>query len=1036
MVYPWSDLNPELFEELAKSYLEDLFPEESWKLLPRSGDGNRDVESSSAHDVFGTRLTSTHWAEAKFTKNGKRALSKGQLDPTVVSAMLDRSVRALMFLTNSRFPDSYILRAQQVLRQTLQGGVHFIDKEHIEEWLDRKPGMVTKYFSGVEPLRPASTGQRPKLISAQLLSCDDFFDGHWEKRKAVLKDEELILALIVSVTDKMKIAVKLEASGLELKPTPQMPANMQLRCGRHIVPVPVKARQMHPNGKATVSLFDQAGDRHSAATFHYSVGPEDIRLSCSGQLKASQRLHDALRQFRDTPLTGCISLSGGSGDGKSYILREIRQNTQDQSTHLHQFNEPGRNARELCRSLLFTLFGAGSDLKGLENGGRKKTMDFPQDLIASLHEGARDATKAQDVLETLVSGGRFEELLIHHPRGDNKVVIFDDVQKADQLSLRVLTRWLEILQNSKARLMVVLAQHPNFKELDNALRPILVRSIFVKRLTQLDIQAELSHFLKPSVLRVVLPEVRKLVRTVLELRYLVSELRANTELMHLPEDVAVSEFRSILVSASIPEVAARIQTANVEEAADLVALLDTGVPEDYLVQQFGEEIVDELIDSELFSRRREEIGAPASVVSSHDLLRAAYLKRRSIYSDSVASHIERLLDRDPQRINELLGHLCLCGGKWSRSYFPKAINACSELLRRTQFGSAKLLSFTLNQLIEREDVRELGLTPDQHVSIAYGYADCVNHTEGSGCAKRYFEATIQLAEAYRGDKTVVPNVCKARSELLNLRFWQHDLDNFQTSANNLLNELDSLKFAFEPGPIVDAKLTTLNRLMMVHYLQDSKVDAEAAFHSGLAVAEQNALKHESAHLLMDRGKSLILVAPAQALKELMAAKKLYLEAGNQQRRLMVCKAQIAYLQALLNQHTPTMVEALAKDLQDAGFEQEYANCLLQISALYLIADRCEEATKALDEISRLKNALNAAPRRQMLYFHLRGIIEALNNGSEAATFMDAHLELTNDLGASYQDVAIHNLSLIHKARSVSWAFNERGNNFQIDPRLW
>ncbi len=1036
MIYPWSDLNPELFEELAKNYLEDLFFDEGWELLPRSGDGNRDVQSSTAHRVFGASMTSTHWVEAKFTKSGKRALSKGQLDPTVVSALLDSSVRALMFLTNSRFPDSYILRAQQALRQTLQGGVHFIDKEHIEEWLDRKPGMVTKYFAGVKPLRKADGGQRPNLISAQLLSCDDFFDGHWEKRKAVFEGEELILALIVSVTSRMTITIKLEASALELSPTPQMPSTIELNCGRHIVAIPVRARQMHPNGKATVSLIDRDGDRHCAATFHYSVGPEEIQLSCTGQLKAAQHLHDTLRQFRDTPITGCVSLSGGSGYGKSYILQGIRKNTQDQSTRLHQFNEPGHNARELCRSLLFILFGSGAWLKSLEVGGRLKSSDYPQDLIASLHEGSRDAIKAQDVLESLVSGDRFDELLTHRPRGDNKVIILDDVQRADQLSLRVLVKWFEILRKSKAGLLVVLAQHPEFTDLENALRPILLRNISVNRLTEADIKAELSHFMKASVLRIVLPEVRKLVRTVLELRYLVSELRAAPELMYMTVDVAVSSFRTILVSASIPEVAARIQVSNVQEAADLAALLDTGVSEDYLAQEFGGDVVDELVACDLFTRRRPEIGSVGAIVSSHDLLRAAYLKRRSVYSDDTARHLERLLEKEPQRINEILGHICLCGEKWSRKYLAKAIDTCNELMSRTQFGSARLLAFTLNQLIEHVDTGELGLTPHQHVSIVYSYADCVNHTEGSGRAMRYFETALQIASKYRGNKDVYPLLSKARSELLNIRFWQHNLLDFQSDAEGLLSDLEGVQAAVGSRTVIDAMHTTLNRLMMVQYLQDASSDAEATFLRGLALAEENSLKHETAHLIMDKGKSLMLASCEEALTQLIAAEKLYVDAKNQHRRLMVCRAQIAYLQTISKNGSPYSVEILSKNLKDAGLMQEYANCLLQISALYLVSDKLDEASNALDEIARLKNALNAAPRRRMFYFHLRGIIDALNDGPDTNFFLESHLEATEGLGASYRGIAKHNLSVMNDAMNVCWAFEADHESFQIDPRLW
>lgn len=1029
-------MNPDRFEELAKSYLDDVYPASNWVLLPRSGDGNRDVQAISVQQIFGEGIESTQWVEAKYTKEGKRTLTKGQLDPTVVSALLDDSVRALMFLTNSLYTDSYIQRAQQVLQRKLQGGVRFIDREHLEAWLDEKPTVVSSYFSSVDPIRQPKDGSRPQLISAQLIGLADYLEGHWEQRKVLYQSEELILALVVSSNAELMMSAQVEATGVSLEPAPLFPSSFQIRIGRQIIPLRVVARQSHPDGKAVVSLLDKQGDRHCAATLHYSIGPEALHLDCSGQVKASQGLHEVLRQHQDTPRPSCISLIGASGSGKSFLLKR-GQRSWFSPMHLQVFNEPSQNARELCRSLLFLSFGVGADLEGLAEGGRFKSKDLPTGLIKSLQDGMDNVASAQETLETLLTGDQIIELFTHQSRGDAKVLVFDDVHKADELSRRVLIELLRLLAKSNNQTLVVLAKHPEYTVLDDVIRPLLIKDIHIGPVTENDVEETLRLYLQPEAVRILLPETCKVIKTVLELRYLASELRANLGLMTLSAEEAVAKVRAGIVAASIPEIAARIQIAEVEEAANLVAVLDGGIPEAFLVDKFDASVVAELLDSRLFNRQRDRTGIPVKIVSSHDLLRAAYLERKKIYSPKLAGWIEALLKEEPQRRNDVLGHLCLCGQDWRQHYLSEALKARDALLAQTRFGAARCLSHTLYNLIGMESASKLGLAPEEHISIVYGYADCVNHTEGSGRASVYFDEAFSIGKGYPTSLAVVPFVCQAKAEQFNMRFWQHDLDGFQTQAEGFLKELDSLPSELDTEQSMNAKMTTLNRLMMVEYLLDSTQEAENAFRRGWVYAEHHGDSHDRANLLMDRAKSVMLANPVEALRKMEQAGEIYAQTNTQERRRAVCQAQMAYLRSILHDQSPFAVEAHAAKLWEEGFTQEYANCLLQISALHLAAGRYDEATSRLDELGRQSNALDRAPRRRMLYYHLRGVVTAQVVGPGAARkLFKQHKDLAANLGKSYGEVAQHNLSLAEPVETVSWAFERRQETYWLEPRLW
>jgi len=1035
MRYPWADLDADSFERLAKKYLDDRYPGEEWILLPSSGDGNRDIEAVTRTSALGFPIESKSWVEAKHTKEGKRPLSKGQLDPTVVSVLLDNSVRALMFITNSRYPDSYILRAQRVLEGKLQGGVHFIDNEHLEAWLDAQPTIVSDYFSSAEPLHPPSSGARPSLTSAQLISPSDYMEGHFEGRVALYQSEELILALVVSSKAKLEMKATVEGSGLTLEPTPKFPAFVSIRIGRQIIPLRVVARQRNTNGKAVVSLWDTQGDCHCTATLQYSIGAEILRLDCSGQISASQSLHEALRAYCDVPGPGCISLVGASGSGKSFILEGVRQGPWIEALHFQVFGEPNQNARGLCRSLLFMSFGRGAQLGGLAEGGRFKSPDLPSTLIKRLQEGADGVADAKEILEALVSSDDLSQLFTLRSRGDAKVLVLDDVQKADELSRRVLNKLLQLLAKSANRTLVVLARQPTYSALDDTIRPLLIKDIHVGPLTPTDIEEVLCKYLQPEAVRVLLPETRKVVKTALELRYLASELRSNPGLMALSTQMAVAEVRQRIVAASIPEIATRIQAAKVEEAADLIALLDGGVPEAFLTEHFGATVVAELLASELFERRRQRSGEPFQIGSSHDLLRSAYLARRGVHSDALAKRIEDLLRCEPHRRADVLGHLCLCGEHWRQRYLSEALEIRDALLAQTRFGAARSLSHTLYTLVSSEDLSKLGLTPEEHLSIMYGYADCVNHTEGSGRAWAHFDETIRIGKSYSPEPVVVSFVCQAHAELFNMRFWQHDLVDFQAQAESFLRTYDNLPPDLKSERITDAMMTTLNRLMMVEYLLDSPERAEEAFRRGVEYSERHGYAHDHANLLMDRAKSIMLTNPSEALNKMEQADAIYAHTATQMRRLAVCKAQTAYLRSMLNGQSSLVAEGLATNLKKEGLSQEYANCLLQISALHISAGRYEDATNLLDDLGR--QALEHAPRRLMLYHHLRGVVTAMLKGPDAAgPAFEQHADLAKRLGESYREIARHNASLGPDIDTVVWAFSRRVDAYWLEPRLW
>ena len=165
MRYPWGIIDAVKFEYLAFDYVRERYPEQDWSMLPLTGDGNRDVESHTRHYFFGESVDYASWVEAKYTQSLTRSLGKGRLDPTLVSALIEPNVGAVMFISNGCFNTAYINRAERALRvRHIPIPPRFIDGEVLERWLDRVPRIARRYFRKQLPtaIPPAARGQRQR----------------------------------------------------------------------------------------------------------------------------------------------------------------------------------------------------------------------------------------------------------------------------------------------------------------------------------------------------------------------------------------------------------------------------------------------------------------------------------------------------------------------------------------------------------------------------------------------------------------------------------------------------------------------------------------------------------------------------------------------------------------------------------------------------------------------------------------------------------------------------------------------------------
>ena len=118
------------FEEIVLIYLKEYYPQYSWESTKSSWDNNRDFVSLVLENI---------WAEAKYKKDCS-ALKKQDIDPTMMSGLLDGNVEIIFFITNGYLPPTIMERIKQASNMCFFN-IICITRVQLEYWLILRPDI-------------------------------------------------------------------------------------------------------------------------------------------------------------------------------------------------------------------------------------------------------------------------------------------------------------------------------------------------------------------------------------------------------------------------------------------------------------------------------------------------------------------------------------------------------------------------------------------------------------------------------------------------------------------------------------------------------------------------------------------------------------------------------------------------------------------------------------------------------------------------------------------------------------------------------
>lgn len=1027
-MFDYSHITPRAFERLAKEYLEITYEECSWTLTDASGDGNKDV-------VCRYRFLDQefeYWAEAKFSKEKHPAkLKKGQLDPTLVSALLHPRHVSIKFISNNDIPDSYIYRITDFQLRT-NIGVTLILKDKFEAWLLEHPEICSKYgiitSEGYE--HEIDTVDTQVKINSILVTGDNSESKYSLERKIIQKQQYYVYLLIDSNVTIKNISIRFlrpEFTFLVGSGIVHDPENFCISEG--VFGYKFCFMPTAPfSGKMPVAL---SVDEHVLLRTYLPditvIRPQEYALAYAQQSKYEAELIQFVKTAGNKNQIAVISGQGASG--KSYLMTNVLRKLalQYETAHYVFSESESYNCLQLCMLILFLNIG---NLEGysytsiLEATQRLTTPDkrlFLSELLLHISDAP---SKCVEFMSLKQRQGNLQ-MLFAKPSRSRKVVVLEDIHKlcgpVKELFVQVLSEFVE-LENNQVLLCATRGETPLF-----------LKYSYIKcldGLTRQDKEVTLRRYLGT------LPD------TINFHRATDNALVFSNILSRLIDEKEGGASDTLTFKTHVRRYCEHIETESTlsfqahlakytaySELIELVFWIQSGVDYQILAELFPTDTIDALIADKVFKL----VGA--KVMPIHDLYVEAFFKNRTI-CQSTTTRLQALMEIDPENRVLYLSLLLNSNNTVFFSQLSLARNMRDSYFSKTMFYESFLLAQAIVSHINFSEQLSADDIIDTFVlaTSSFYQKDCDEVID-------LYKLVLQHGWRYKTDPKIWGVLLRTKTELMNQYYWDLKLELLEEELNDAERTFpDGAKY--QDSEIRFACIHRYNRRMALELLQNRYTEADADFKYCCLESQRLERPASEGFAEMDYAKGLYNIQPKSALLHMERALEIFQRLGTEYRRHLDCACEVAYLRCLLDGGTPDSLyelECSALALHEAHYEELYSKAKLKLVALHM----CFGAWEPQQIESDLIEAEYVLPYRpckrlEMLFSNIKAVYYALSGqDKEACKETEKHLHISSCLGPDYQRVAKLNLQNSFSTR-VTFAINGVIDHtaLQIDPRIW
>lgn len=450
------------FERLACKYVEVNFPNPTWNQTNATRDGNKDAVAVFLGYKGNESSEEKWWMEAKYSTSAD-ILSRYRLDATIVSAILEKNVTKVIFITNLIINAKIINDIRNALYNSIQcEDVSFCTKYSLEYWLSKNINIYKDFFD-VSKNIISSDIEYPDLFVVSEIEYYSEISSILTFREPLkeLHIEEKYFGYFEIFSSKVRT--------LSLKPHNKMKGitiignnNVSLLPGENPVKFSFYINEIAFSEKIYSPIFVLGNIEISSARYIISTLPKKLVFELSRQKKLIQDLGYKYKKFINDKKYSFNFIEGISGSGKSYILEKFLKEAIPPTKEIFyaEFtNSPQSNNELLVYLVLFILFPFLNpddiDSRYLKKLHHTVVGSSIIDLVSNKHnfDNLARIMSSYDINDCIFP----IKINIHE-----RIIILDDLQRLTRYEANFLSVIIADLQRHKLPVFSVLSSQPSF----------------------------------------------------------------------------------------------------------------------------------------------------------------------------------------------------------------------------------------------------------------------------------------------------------------------------------------------------------------------------------------------------------------------------------------------------------------------------------------------------------------------------------------------------------------------------------------------
>lgn len=989
-MFNYTSINSKKFEELALLYLQQQYPGSTWEPTKKSWDGNKDIQCK--YTFFDQ--TMEYWAEAKFTPNpNKRNLQKSQLDPTLVSAFLNRNPVTINFISNNNISENYAYRLTDFTLKT-NIGITLVLKDEFERWLLANPEICKKYNLLKNDIACSEVEFEEHAIKQCVITEKDSESIQYSFTKSLNCQTVYFLYVnIYSTTSYDNCTLEsdvfrfINSSSLLTNPD-----GFRINKGWNGYKFEFAANELFFGDVClTVKQNNRMLMQYKISDLRV-VEDHTLIMSYAKQEKALIDIANFIRESGNE--NNIVQINGVGATGKSHLLKQIRENAESHYDvfYLKFDHNTSYNAECLCRFLIYLNLGKiwEFDLE-LVSEELKKNINPKQCLLyENLISGLEG--NAEEVVDYLYKQMSYAEFDILYPTSPSvrKLAIMDDIHKLTGKHLKVIEHVLSkyVLYNNSYTLILASRGHviSNLQDFSNKLY-----SIELCGLSKEDKDTTLEFYLNDEFnitynratddVLIFSNIVQSLIREQTDTESITKSVRVVKEMTN-PQITNLNIYKTILK-----------EYAKYNPLIELVYYLNTDMPLEIICTYFDEKEIDYLVQEHIFKKIR------GCIYPFHDLLVQAFFEINSI-SHNTIKIVNDLVKIDSSKsvyyfsliINSQYGYDFLPDARKMRdSYYENG-----DLFPAYQIAKGIVGFINLEEEKTAEEIRDIFVLAETSMYEK-------DHEE----ILKSYDLVIKYGKKYlKRDSILAGLVLRASIEKVNIQFWD-----FQTK--NILNNIDHIQtvlsdISFKTKDIDFVYLHCINRSMVTQLLLNQKDEAKKLFDFYITEASKLNYKAHIGFSYMDFGRGSYSFDLKQSIYWLEKAVEIFISIGSELRREMECEAELLFAKCMSSQSQETMIQL--EELSDLLFRKHYfelyAKVKLKLAALKIVYD-LSDSQNIQEDIFQAEYAMKYTPSvrytlillsvKSVYYFKIKDFNTARKLNNEC-------MKMSKKIGDHYQKI--------------------------------